>query len=72
MTFLSRQIFHSVIFQILMTMLLIAAMALASMGLSVYVTVNTQDDAEAINLAGSLRMQSYRVAHLLFRRIALT
>ena len=65
MTFLSRQIFQSVIFQILMAMLLIAAMALASMGLSVYVTVNTQDDAEAINLAGSLRMQSYRIAHLL-------
>ena len=65
MTFLSRQIFQSVIFQILMAMLLISAMALASMGLSVYVTVNTQDDAEAINLAGSLRMQSYRIAHLL-------
>jgi len=37
------------------------------MGLSVYVTVDTQGDAEAINLAGSLRMQSYRIGNLLSR-----
>lgn len=62
-----RQMFDSVILQILLAMLLIAAMALASMSLSVYVTVDTQDDAEAINLAGSLRMQSYRIANILSR-----
>jgi two-component system nitrate/nitrite sensor histidine kinase NarX len=67
MTFLDDKIYHSVIFQILMAMLLIASMALASMGLSVYVTVDTQGDAEAINLAGSLRMQSYRIGNLLSR-----
>lgn len=67
MTFLGERVFHSVIFQILMAMLLIACMALASMSLSVYVTLDTQDDAEAINLAGSLRMQSYRIANLLSR-----
>ncbi|RLA47099.1 MAG: hypothetical protein DRR04_04825 [Gammaproteobacteria bacterium] len=67
MTFIDNKIYHSVIFQILMAMLLIASMALASMGLSVYVTVDTQGDAEAINLAGSLRMQSYRIGNLLSR-----
>ena len=67
MTFMDDKIYHSVIFQILMAMLLIASMALASMGLSVYVTVDTQGDAEAINLAGSLRMQSYRISNLLSR-----
>ncbi|HDY83924.1 MAG TPA: HAMP domain-containing protein, partial [Halieaceae bacterium] len=67
MTLIDDKIYHSVIFQILMAMLLIASMALASMGLSVYVTVDTQGDAEAINLAGSLRMQSYRIGNLLSR-----
>lgn len=56
---------HSVIFQILMGIALIAGMALASMSLSVYVTLRAQDDAEAINLAGSLRMQSYRIGYIL-------
>lgn len=65
MTFLSKDIYNSVIFQILMAMLLIAGMALASMALAVYVTLNSQNDAEAINLGGSLRMQSYRIAILL-------
>jgi two-component system nitrate/nitrite sensor histidine kinase NarX len=65
MKFLSTQIGNSVIFQIFLAMLLIAGMALASMGLSVYTTIHTQNDAEAINLAGSLRMQSYRIAHVL-------
>lgn len=67
MTFLNREIYHSVIFQILMAMMLIAAMALASMSMAVYVTLDTQNDAEAINLAGSLRMQSYRIANILSR-----
>ncbi len=61
---------HSVILQILLAMLLIAGMALASMGLSVYVTLSAQDDAEAINLAGSLRMQSYRIGNLLSQAAA--
>jgi two-component system, NarL family, nitrate/nitrite sensor histidine kinase NarX len=67
MSLFSTQIYRSVIFQILMAMLFIAAMALASMSMSVYVTVDTQGDAEAINLAGSLRMRSYRIAYLLSR-----
>ncbi len=67
MAFISKEIYHSVIFQILVAMLFIAGMALASMGLAVYVTLDSQNDAEAINLAGSLRMQSYRIANVLSR-----
>ena len=67
MTLISKEIYHSVIFQILLAMLLIAGMALASMGLAVYVTLDSQNDAQAINLAGSLRMQSYRIANVLSR-----
>ena len=67
MTFFSKDTFQSIIFQILIVMLLIAALALASMSVSVYLTLATQDDAEAINLAGSLRMQSYRIGHILSR-----
>ncbi|KAA1191796.1 HAMP domain-containing protein [Pseudohalioglobus sediminis] len=58
-----KRIYRSVIFQVFLAMAVIAGMALASMSLSVYVTVNTQNDAEAINLAGSLRMQSYRISN---------
>lgn len=57
--------YRSVIFQVFLAMAVIAGMALASMSLSVYVTVNAQNDAEAINLAGSLRMQSYRISNIL-------
>ena len=60
-----KRIFSSVIFQVFLAMAVIAGMALASMGLSVYVTVKSQNDAEAINLAGSLRMQSYRISNTL-------
>lgn len=56
---------RSVIFQVFLAMAVIAGMALASMSLSVFVTVNAQNDAEAINLAGSLRMQSYRISNTL-------
>lgn len=67
MPLLSKEIYTSVIFQILMAMLMIAGMALASMALAVYVTLDSQDDAKAINQAGSLRMQSYRIANVLSR-----
>ena len=52
MPLLSKEIYTSVIFQILMAMLLIAGMALASMALAVYVTLDSQDDSQAINQAG--------------------
>jgi two-component system nitrate/nitrite sensor histidine kinase NarX len=60
-----QRLYRSVIFQVFLAMAVIAGMALASMSLSVYVTVNAQNDAEAINLAGSLRMQSYRIGNTL-------
>lgn len=40
-------------------------LALFSMGASIYIAETAQDDAAAINKAGSLRMQSYRIAALL-------
>lgn len=43
----------------------ITALALFSTGVSVYVAETAHDDAAAINKAGSLRMQSYRIAALL-------
>ena len=46
-------------------MVVIGLLALASMLVSLLVTLNTQHDAEAINIAGSMRMQSYRIAVLL-------
>jgi len=67
MALFGKQIYNSVIVQILMAMLLIAGMALASMALAVFVTLDSRNDAEAINLAGSLRMQSYRIANILTR-----
>jgi len=65
MAFFGKQVYSSVIFQILLAMLLIAGMALASMALAIFVTLDSRNDAEAINLAGSLRMQSYRIANRL-------
>ncbi len=65
MALFNKQVYNSVIFQILMAMLLIAGMALASMALAIYVTLDSRNDAEAINLAGSLRMQCYRIANIL-------
>lgn len=64
-------IYRSVIFQVFLAMAVIAGMALLSMSLSVYVTMNAQNDAEAINLAGSLRMQSYKVSSALARAVTL-
>ncbi len=56
---------QSIAIQVLIPMVVIGLLALASMVVSLLVTLNTQHDAEAINLAGSMRMQSYRIAVLL-------
>ncbi len=58
---------QSITIQILTPMAVIGLLALSSMLVSVLVTLNTQHDAEAINIAGSMRMQSYRIAVLLQR-----
>ncbi|KKL94504.1 hypothetical protein LCGC14_1864000 [marine sediment metagenome] len=56
---------QSIAIQVLIPMVVIGLLALGSMLVSLLVTVNTQHDAEAINTAGSMRMQSYRIAVLL-------
>jgi len=56
---------QSIAIQVLIPMVVIGLLALASMVVSLLVTLNTQHDAEAINIAGSMRMQSYRIAVLL-------
>lgn len=56
---------QSIAIQVLIPMVVIGLLALASMLVSLLVTLNTQHDAEAINIAGSMRMQSYRIAMLL-------
>lgn len=56
---------QSIAIQVLIPMMVIGLLALASMLVSLLVTLNTQHDAEAINTAGSMRMQSYRIAVLL-------
>ncbi|MEH6617553.1 MAG: histidine kinase [Porticoccus sp.] len=56
---------QSIAVQVLIPMVVIGLLALASMVVSLLVTLNTQHDAEAINIAGSMRMQSYRIAVLL-------
>ncbi len=53
---------QSIAIQVLIPVVVIGLLALTSMLVSLLVTLNTQDDAEAINIAGSMRMQSYRIA----------
>lgn len=53
---------HSTVFKIAALMFLISFMAIASMFSSVFISDGAQTDAESINVAGSLRMQSYRLA----------
>lgn len=53
---------HSTVFKIAALMFLVSFMAIASMFSSVFISDGAQSDAHAINVAGSLRMQSYRIA----------
>ncbi|WP_461517740.1 type IV pili methyl-accepting chemotaxis transducer N-terminal domain-containing protein [Porticoccus sp.] len=53
---------QSIAIQVLIPVVVIGLLALVSMLVSLLVTLNTQHDAEAINIAGSMRMQSYRIA----------
>lgn len=52
---------HSTIFKIAALMFLVSFMAIASMFSSVFISDSAQSDAYAVNVAGSLRMQSYRI-----------
>ena len=53
---------ESIIFRSGLTMSGIVLLALLSMLSSMYIAESSKGDAAAINLAGSLRMQSYRIA----------
>ncbi|CDH43266.1 hypothetical protein BN874_1120006 [Candidatus Contendobacter odensis Run_B_J11] len=53
---------ESIIFRSGLTMSGIVLLALLSMISSVFIAESSKGDAAAINLAGSLRMQSYRIA----------
>ncbi len=61
---------HSLLLRAGLAMGLITALALFSMGSAVYVTRSVKGEASAVNLAGSLRMQSYRILALLERNDA--
>jgi two-component system nitrate/nitrite sensor histidine kinase NarX len=53
---------HSTVFKIAGLMFLVSFLAVASMFSSVFISDGAQTDAASINMAGSLRMQSYRLA----------
>lgn len=53
---------HSTVFKIAGLMFLISFLAIASMFSSVFISDGAQTDAASVNVAGSLRMQSYRLA----------
>ncbi len=53
---------HSVVFNTLLAFVVIISFTLLSMLISLYTADALQGDAEAINHAGSLRMQAYRLA----------
>ena len=56
---------RSITLQVAIPMVLIGVLALSSMLVTIMVTLYSEHDAEAINVAGSMRMQSYRIAVLL-------
>jgi nitrate/nitrite-specific signal transduction histidine kinase len=63
---------ESIIFRSGLTMSGIVLLALLSMISSIFIAESSKGDAAAINLAGSLRMQSYRIATRLQQPTALT
>ncbi|MCB1669420.1 MAG: histidine kinase [Porticoccaceae bacterium] len=56
---------RSITLQVALPMVLIGVLALSSMLVTIMVTLYSEHDAEAINVAGSMRMQSYRIAALM-------
>lgn len=59
---MTKNFFHSTIFTIIALMFLLSFISLTSIFSSIFVSDNAQTDALAVNVAGSLRMQSYRLA----------
>jgi len=60
---MKRNFFHSTVFKIVALMFLVSFLAIVSMFSSVYISDGAQSDALAVNIAGSLRMQSYRISN---------
>lgn len=56
---------HSLVYPVGAALIFMTALAIAGMVLSILVTQRVADDAEVINVSGSLSMQSYRIATLL-------
>jgi two-component system, NarL family, nitrate/nitrite sensor histidine kinase NarX len=57
-----NNIIYSTVFKIVALLFLMSFLAVLSMFSSVFISDGAQQDAQAINVAGSLRMQSYRLA----------
>lgn len=57
-----RNFLQSTVFKIAALMFSVSFLAILSMFSSVFISDGAQTDAQAINVAGSLRMQSYRLA----------
>lgn len=58
--------FHSTVFKIAALMFSVSFLAIVSMLSTVFMSDGAQFDAKAVNVAGSLRMQSYRIAALAY------
>ncbi|MCC2615066.1 histidine kinase [Aestuariibacter halophilus] len=67
---MKNRIIHSTVFKIGALLFAISFMAVVSMFSSVFVSDGAQNDAHAINVAGSLRMQSYRILSLIQQHTA--
>ncbi|WP_293749460.1 ATP-binding protein [uncultured Paraglaciecola sp.] len=59
---MTKNFFHSTVFKIVALMFSVSFLAIVSMFSSVFISDGAQSDALAVNVAGSLRMQSYRLA----------
>ncbi len=59
---------RSILIRLGVVLVLLGILALVSMTSTIIIAENSKGEAEAINLAGSLRMQSFRIASLLLDR----
>lgn len=60
-----RQLLHSTVFKIIALLFMVSFLAIVSMLSTVFLSDSAQSDAEAINVAGSLRKQVYWIASYL-------
>ncbi len=60
---LFKNVKKSVTRTIALAMMLILLLSVATTGFAIFTLASSLNDAEAVNVAGSMRMQSYRLAH---------